>query len=247
MLQLTKKKREALVGLEIEAGSIAAAEVRDNGVREAAPRPRSRPLPPGAFHDGEVIDPDAARRGPAHALRREQALQAGAPRHRQPARRRPDPAAAGDRRPQGARRGRPLPGPGADPDADRPGGARPPRGRRRRRPPRTSAPKIDVVVVAARRDMIDASLKPLRDAGPGAGRCRPLGLRPDPGPRRAERPAGPPARTRSPARAAGAILYCNVGDVTNLAVAKGRSCLFTRVAPAGLENDRRRASPTPPA
>ncbi len=33
-----------------------------------------------------------------------------------------------------------------------------------------------------------------------------------------------------------AILYCNVGDVTNLAVAKGRSCLFTRVSPVGLED-----------
>ncbi len=32
-----------------------------------------------------------------------------------------------------------------------------------------------------------------------------------------------------------AVLYCNVGDVTNLAVARGRSCLFTRVSHAGLE------------
>ena len=35
---------------------------------------------------------------------------------------------------------------------------------------------------------------------------------------------------------ASAVLYCNVGDVTNLAVAKGRSCLFTRVSPVGLED-----------
>ncbi|MBS1884962.1 MAG: hypothetical protein JSS97_18595, partial [Actinobacteria bacterium] len=33
-----------------------------------------------------------------------------------------------------------------------------------------------------------------------------------------------------------AILYCNVGDATNLAVARGRSCLFTRVSPVGLED-----------
>ncbi len=32
-----------------------------------------------------------------------------------------------------------------------------------------------------------------------------------------------------------AVLYCNVGDVTNLAVARGRACLFTRVSHAGLE------------
>ena len=41
---------------------------------------------------------------------------------------------------------------------------------------------------------------------------------------------------RRAAGAAAAILYCNVGDATNLAVAKGRSCLFTRVSPAGLED-----------
>jgi Tfp pilus assembly PilM family ATPase len=32
-----------------------------------------------------------------------------------------------------------------------------------------------------------------------------------------------------------AVLYCNLGDVMNLAVARGRACLFTRVATAGLE------------
>ena len=34
----------------------------------------------------------------------------------------------------------------------------------------------------------------------------------------------------SPAR-----LYCNLGDVTNLAVARGSSCLFTRISPFGVE------------
>jgi type IV pilus assembly protein PilM len=32
-----------------------------------------------------------------------------------------------------------------------------------------------------------------------------------------------------------AVLYCNVGDVMNLAVARGRACLFTRVSNEGLE------------
>jgi Tfp pilus assembly PilM family ATPase len=31
------------------------------------------------------------------------------------------------------------------------------------------------------------------------------------------------------------VLFCNVGDVANLAVARGRACLFTRVSHAGLE------------
>jgi Tfp pilus assembly PilM family ATPase len=32
-----------------------------------------------------------------------------------------------------------------------------------------------------------------------------------------------------------AVLYCNVGDSMNLAVARGRSCLFSRVSIVGLE------------
>jgi type IV pilus assembly protein PilM len=93
-----------------------------------------------------------------------------------------------------------------------------------------TAPQIDVVVIAARRDMIAASLKPLRDAGlepvgvdlSAFGLIRALG-------------DAPVASSDAPAPPA-AVLHCNVGDVTNLAVAKGRSCLFTRVAPTGLED-----------
>ena len=33
-----------------------------------------------------------------------------------------------------------------------------------------------------------------------------------------------------------AVLYCSVGDVLNLAVARGRSCLFTRVSTTGMES-----------
>ena len=42
MLQITKKKDTALVGLEIEAGSVAAAEVRANGSTHVD-RDRDRP------------------------------------------------------------------------------------------------------------------------------------------------------------------------------------------------------------
>ena len=95
-------------------------------------------------------------------------------------------------------------------------------------------PQIDVMVVAARRDMIAASLKPLRDAGlepvgvdlSAFGMIRALALG-DATAAAAETDSQPPAS---------AVLYCNVGDVTNLAVAKGRSCLFTRVSPVGLED-----------
>ena len=50
-----------------------------------------------------------------------------------------------------------------------------------------------------------------------------------------ERPSLPATDAGLPASRP-ATLYCNVGDATNLAVARGRSCLFTRVSPVGLED-----------
>jgi type IV pilus assembly protein PilM len=92
-------------------------------------------------------------------------------------------------------------------------------------------PQIDVMVIAARREMISASLKPLRDAGlepvgvdlAAFGMIRAL----------AGDDEATSGETGGPA-ADGATLYCSIGDVMNLAIAKGRSCLFTRVSPTGL-------------
>src|SRR4051794_31845538 len=55
-LKRGKGKESSLVGLEIEAGSIGAAEVRSNGavhVNAVA----TATLPRESFHDGEVADP----------------------------------------------------------------------------------------------------------------------------------------------------------------------------------------------
>jgi len=94
-------------------------------------------------------------------------------------------------------------------------------------------PQVDVIVVAARRDMIAATLKPLRDAG-----LEPVGVDLSAfGMIRALGHLGAPTPTpEGEIPEAGATLYCSVGDVTNLAIAKGRSCLFTRVSPAGLND-----------
>ena len=93
-----------------------------------------------------------------------------------------------------------------------------------------TGPQVDVIVVAARRDMIAASLAPLKDAG-----LEPVGVDLSAfGMIRALGEIAAPANEEAPAVAA--ALYCNIGDVTNLAVAKGRSCLFTRVSPTGLED-----------
>lgn len=105
-----------------------------------------------------------------------------------------------------------------------------------------STAMVDVVAVAARRDMVGSFLEPIRRAGlepvgvdlSAFGMIRALaglggeavasvdgwenGAQGEPAPRPDQ-----------------AILYCNLGDVMNLAVARGRACLFTRVSNEGLE------------
>jgi type IV pilus assembly protein PilM len=227
MLQLSKKKEKALVGLEIEAGSVAASEIRANGSNELTATAIA-PLPQGAFHDGEVVDPDAVAATlkflfAEHKL--SPRVRLGIANQRVVVRTLRLPAIEDPKELEAAVRFEaeeriPMPLDQAVLDYRVVGGVEADEG----------PPKIDVVVVAARRDMIAASLKPLRDAGlkpvgvdlSAFGLIRALG--------------GSTAAAPDPETPPAAILYCNVGDVTNLAVAKGRSCLFTRVAPAGLED-----------
>jgi type IV pilus assembly protein PilM len=82
-------------------------------------------------------------------------------------------------------------------------------------------PRTRVVLVAARRDMIDSVLGAVRRAG-----LRAEGI--DLASFAMIRALHQPGR-------AGATLYMNVGGVTNVAVASGTTCLFTRVIPYGTE------------
>jgi type IV pilus assembly protein PilM len=227
MLAKRQKKAAPVTGLEIEAGSIGAAEVRVNGETRVAAA-AVEPLPPEAFHDGEVKDPGSVAEAlrslfATHKLSRRVRLGIANQRVVVRTLRLPaieDPAeldsavrftaqeqiampldqAVIDHRVVGGT-------PGADGDT----------------------PQIDVIVVAARRDMIAASLKPLRDAG-----LEPVGV--DLSAFGMIRALAGEAAPGEDEAATGAVLYCNIGDVTNLAVAKGRSCLFTRVSPVGLED-----------
>ena len=94
--------------------------------------------------------------------------------------------------------------------------------------------------------MIEATLKPLRDADlepvgvdlSAFGLIRALADFSVPPPQNGDAEANGTASggeegESTPTKST--VLYCNVGDVTNLAIAKGRSCLFTRVSPVGLE------------
>ncbi len=230
-LKKSRTKESALVGLEIEAGSIGAAEVRSNGgphVTAAA----TAPLPPEAFHDGEVTDPGsvaAALRDLFAEHKLGKRVRLGIANQRVVVRtlRLPaieDPAELSSAVRFAAQEQIAMPLDQAVVDHRVVGGVGAVEG---------AAPQVDVIVVAARRDMIATSLKPLKDAGlepvgvdlSAFGMIRALG----------EQTAAVAADAESQP-ALTAVLYCNVGDVTNLAVAKGRSCLFTRVSPVGLED-----------
>jgi type IV pilus assembly protein PilM len=218
-----------LVGLEIEAGSIGAAEVRSNGavhlnaVATAA-------LPAESFQDGEVANPESlteairdlfAQNKLGKRVRLGIANQRVVVRTlRLPAIENPQELDAAVR--FAAQEQIAMPLDQAVIDHRVVGGVGAIEG---------EAPQVDVIVVAARRDMVAASLKPLRDAG-----LEPVGVDLSAfGMIRALGDLAVPADSGTQA-AAPAVLYCNIGDVTNLAVAKGRSCLFTRVSPAGFED-----------
>jgi type IV pilus assembly protein PilM len=82
-------------------------------------------------------------------------------------------------------------------------------------------PRTRVVLVAARRDMIDRLLEAIRSAG-----LRPHGV---------DLSAFAMIRALHSAERSGATLYMNVGGMTNLAVALDTTCVFTRVTAHGTE------------
>jgi type IV pilus assembly protein PilM len=223
--QLTRKKKlSAVVGLDIEAGSVAAAEVKQNGeapVSTAA----VEPLAPGVFHEGEVVDPDRLVESlkalfSKHKLAKDVRLGIGNQRVivrtlRLPAIEDPKEMEAAVR--FQAQEQIPMPLDQAVLEHQVVGGVPAEEG---------AQPQLDVVVVAARRDMVRSFLEPIRRAG-----LEPVGV---------DLAAFGMIRALAGAEngdggQADAVLYCNVGDSINLAVARRRGCLFTRVSNVGLE------------
>jgi type IV pilus assembly protein PilM len=230
-MQLTRSKKNATVaGLEIEAGSVAAAEVTVNGIARVGAG-GVEALPPGAFHEGEVIDAEALS----------DTLKTLFSRHKLPKRVRLGianqgvvvrtvrlPAIEDPKELDAAVRFQaqeqiPMPLDQAVLEHQVVGGVPAEEG---------ATPRIDVVVVAARREMVSGFVEAMRRAGldpagidlSAFGMIRALAdtVR-----------AGEQEQQREAPQAAG-VLYCSAGDVANLAVARGRACLFTRVSSAGL-------------
>jgi len=231
-MQLTRKKKTGgISGLDIEAGSIAATEVEGANGSTRVTASAIQPLEPGAFHEGEVLDPDRL----AAALKKlfaenklSKRVRLGVGNQRVVVRTLRLPAIEDPKEMEAAVRFQaqeqmPMPLDQAVLEHQVVGGVPAEEG---------AAPQVDVVVVAARRDMVSSFVEPIQRAG-----LTPVGVDLSAFAMiRALADAGTANGDAKPGRRPGeAVLYCNVGDVTNLAVARGRSCLFTRVSHAGLE------------
>jgi type IV pilus assembly protein PilM len=231
----TSKKPQSIVGLDIETGSIAATEVRANGSREVS-RTAIAPLQPGVVNEGEVLDADAlsaALRGLFSRNKLGKTVRLGIANQRVVVRTMQLPLIEDEKEIDSAVRFRaqdqiPMPLDQAVLDHRVVSRGKGPEGDR----------QMEVLAVAARRDMVVALLEALRKAGlkpvgidlSAFGMIRALDTEP------ALPVEGEDGQVQS------TTLFCNLGDITNLAVARGGECLFTRVAPFGMESIAQRVA-----
>ncbi len=224
----SKKSTSNLVGLEIEAGSIAAAEVGGNGVPEIGAN-GVVDLAPGAFSEGEVLEPDvvaSALRELFNENRLPKQVRLGIANQkvavrsiRLPLIERPDELEAAVR--FQAADHIPMPLDQAVMDFRVVSKAKSEDG----------GTQMDVIVVAARSEMVNVFIDTVRRAG-----LKPVGIDLSAfGMIRALADRTPPDPDADPVPIP-ATLYCGMGDGTNLAVARGRSCLFSRVSAFGTES-----------
>jgi type IV pilus assembly protein PilM len=239
-LSLGSRKTDSIVGLDIEAATVAATEVVTNGDVSLG-RSGVAAIPPGATREGEVSDPEALSATikelfAEHKLPRN--VRVGIANQRVVVRTLRLPFIDDDKELDAAVRfqaqedlAMPLEQSVFDWQRLRPN------------PELRSEGKMDVVVVAARREMVSDLIRVVRDAG-----LRPVGL--DVSAFALIRALGKDTDGIQPVAAdaeaadteAGAMvpvsqakLFCSLGDNTNLAVARDGDCLFTRVSTFGIE------------
>jgi type IV pilus assembly protein PilM len=229
---LSTSKQKSVVGLDVEAGSVAAAEVDADGSREVT-QVAVAPLEGGLIKEGEVVDPEALSEAlnsmfAEHKLSKSVRLGVANQRVAVRTLRLPlieDPQERDTAIRFQAQEHLPMPLDQAVLDhqvISRFSGEDGTRG-------------MEVVAVAARRDMLQTLLAAVRSAG-----LRPVGIDLSAFALiRALAGEAPDSAAAPDPSAEGeylpAILYCNLGDVTNLAVARGSSCVFTRISPFGVE------------
>jgi type IV pilus assembly protein PilM len=255
---LSTGKKRVVVGLDVEAGSAAAVEVVANG-HAAVTRFGMAGLPSGVFRDGEVSDPDALGRELKELFARNKLsrnVRLGIANQRVAVRTLQLPAIEDHKELQTAVAFQaqdqiPMPLDQAVLEWQVVGHSAGSNGER----------LIDVVVVAARRDAVRGVVSAMRQAGlrpvgidlAAFGMIRalssdshesvgPAAYVDAPGAastsyeeRIPEHVAGDAAVPAATADSGPARVYCNLGDVTNLAVARGSRCLFTRISPFGIE------------
>jgi type IV pilus assembly protein PilM len=220
---LSTRRSKGIVGLDIEAGSVAATEVRTNGSISAGPFAVAH-LEPGIFREGEVVDAEALgdvlkRLFAEHKLSR--TVRIGVANQRVAARVLRLPEIEERDELETAIRFQaqdyiPMPLEQAVLDWHVVGHEQGEAGER----------WVDVVAVAARRDMLGGVMEALARAG-----LRPEGIDLSAfGMIRAVSHAA-----QDPGEAVPATLYCSLGDLVNIAVARGSACLFTRVLGFGVE------------
>jgi type IV pilus assembly protein PilM len=254
---LSTGKNKAVVGLDVEAGSVAAAEVSANGHIEVG-RFGTVPLQPGVFRDGELADGEALTEALKELFARHKlpkSVRLGLASQRVAVRALRLPSIDDHKELQTAIRFQaqdliPMPLDQAVLDWEVVGHVTGENDQR----------MIDVVVVAARQEPVRGLIAALREAG-----LRPVGVDLSAfgmiralvnGEHRSvgtgsyvDAPRAVPYEERISDHLGGdgsaaaevmpdsapARLYCNLGDVTNVAVARGSACLFTRVCPFGIE------------
>jgi type IV pilus assembly protein PilM len=211
------KSPKSLVGLDIEPGHVVAAEVRRDGGLSVA-RAATAPLDPGVVREGEVADVD----GLAAALRALWAehklpkrVRLGVANQRIVVRTVDLPPLKDAKELDAAVRFQaqeqiPMPLEQAVLEYQSLGIVDTPDG-----------PRARVVLVAARRDMVERHLAAARAAG-----LRPEGI---------DLSAFAMIRALHAPGVEGPVLYLSVAGMTNLALAEDGTCLFTRVVPGGIE------------
>jgi type IV pilus assembly protein PilM len=205
-----------VVGLDIQPGYVAAVQTR-NGV--AVERAATAPLAPGVVRDGEIVDAETLSSVlrdlfAEHKLAKRVRL--GVANQRIVMRTLDLPPLTGQKEIASAVRFQaqdhiPMPLDQAVLEYQSLGTVETAEG-----------PRTRVVVVAARRDMIDRQLDVVKRAG-----LRPHGI---------DLSAFAMIRALHRADSSGSTVYVNVGGITNLAIAEGRTCVFTRVIPYGIES-----------